>query len=171
MVHISNTISGKTPFPYPNTAILQVLDSDQTLVMEEEMVLSPAPFQSASKPAAALGTTITNLSLQESRVDYSIRDRWTAVSARKLQSKKAAETIILIEGQTNQHPILQEKFKHPQSVSKRISLGFQSVIPNWNQSRSRLPPPQRRPIQRIFSQPAIIQYLGTEILMRPHLSP
>ena len=70
-VHISDILSGKTPFPHPNTATPQELDPDQTLVMEEEMVLSPAPFQSASKPAAALGTTETNLSLQECHVDLS----------------------------------------------------------------------------------------------------
>ena len=35
------------------------------------MVLSPVPFQSASKTAAALGTTVTNLSLQECHVDLS----------------------------------------------------------------------------------------------------
>ena len=63
-VHISNILSGQTPFPHPNTATAQELDSDQTLVMEEEMVLSQAPLQSASKPAAALGTTVTNLSSQ-----------------------------------------------------------------------------------------------------------
>jgi hypothetical protein len=62
MVHISNIISGKTPFPLPKTATPQGIDPDQTLVMEEEMVLSPAPLQSASKPAAALGTTATTLS-------------------------------------------------------------------------------------------------------------
>ena len=43
-VHISDIISGKTPFPHPNTATPQELDPEQTLVMEEEMVLSPAPF-------------------------------------------------------------------------------------------------------------------------------
>ena len=69
MVHISNITLGKTPFPHPNTATPQELDSDQTLLMEEEMVLSPAPLQSASKPAAALGTTATNQSLQELHVD------------------------------------------------------------------------------------------------------
>ena len=63
------------------------------------MVLSPAQLQSASKLAAALGTTVTNLSLQECHVDYPIRDRWTAVSPRKKRSKKTAETIIPIEGQ------------------------------------------------------------------------
>ena len=83
MVHISNIISGKSPFPHPNTATPQGIDSDKTLVREEEMVLSPAPLQSASKPAAALGTTVTNLTLQECHVDYSIRDKWTAVSPRK----------------------------------------------------------------------------------------
>jgi hypothetical protein len=124
MVHISNIILRKTPFPHPNTATLQVLDSDQTLVMEEEMVLSPAPFQSASKPAAELGTTVTNLSSQECHVDFSIRDRWTAVSPTKKQSKKTAETIIPIEGQNNQHPISQEEFVHPQPVSKCISFGL-----------------------------------------------
>ena len=62
MVHIKDIIFGMTPFPHPNTATPQVLDSSKTLVMEEEMVLSPAPFQSASKPAAALGATLTNLS-------------------------------------------------------------------------------------------------------------
>ena len=123
-VHISDILSGKTPFPHPNTATSQELDSDQTLVMEEEMVLSPAPFQSASKPAAALGTTVTNLSLQECHGDLSIRDKWTAVSPRKKRSKKTAETIIPIEGQTNQHSILQEDFDHPQPVSKRISFGL-----------------------------------------------
>ena len=123
-VRISNILSGKTPFPHPNTATPQELDSDQTLVMEEEMVLSPAPFQSASKPAAALGTTVTNLSLQECHGDLSIRDRWTAVSPRKKRSKKTEETIIPIEGQTNHHPILQEDFDHPQSVSKRSSFGL-----------------------------------------------
>ena len=82
MVHISDIISGKTPFPHPNTAVQQVLDSDQTLVVEEEMELSPAPLQSASKPAAAHGTTVTNQNLQECYVDYPIRDRWTAVSPR-----------------------------------------------------------------------------------------
>ena len=88
------------------------------------MVLSPAPFQSASKPVAALGTTVTNLSLQELHVDYSIREKWTAVSPRKKRSKKTAESTIPIEGQTNQHPILQEDFEHPQPVSKRISFGL-----------------------------------------------
>jgi hypothetical protein len=91
--------------------------------MEEEMVLSHAPLQSASKPAAALGTTVTNLSLQECHVDYSIRDRWTAASPRKTLSKKSAESIIPIEGQTNQHPNSQEDFEHPQPVSKCISFG------------------------------------------------
>jgi hypothetical protein len=43
-VHISNILLGKTPFPHPNTATPQALDSDQTLVMEEEMVLSHAPL-------------------------------------------------------------------------------------------------------------------------------
>ena len=88
------------------------------------MILSPAPFQSASKPAAAHGTTVTNLSSQECHVDYSIRDSWTAVSPRKKRSKKTAENIIPIEGQNNQHPILQEDFEHPQPVSKRISFGL-----------------------------------------------
>ena len=92
------------------------------------MVLSPAPFQSASKPAAALGTTLTNLISQECLVNLSIRDRWTAVSPRK-RSKKTAETIIPIEGQTNQHPILQEDFEHPQPVSKRISFGLPTSNP------------------------------------------
>ena len=46
------------------------------------------------------------------------------MSPRKKQSKKTAETIIPIEGQTNQHPILQEDFEHPQPVSKRISFGL-----------------------------------------------
>jgi hypothetical protein len=92
--------------------------------VEEEIVLSPAPLQSASKPAAAHGTTVTNQSLQECHVDLSIRDRWTAVSPRKKRSKMAAETIIPIEGQTNQHPISQEDFEHPQPVSKRISFGL-----------------------------------------------
>ena len=115
--HISNILLGKTPFPHPNTATPQDLDSDLTLVMEEEMVLSPAPFQSASKPAAALGTTVTNLTLQECHVDYSIRDKWTAVSPRKKRSKKPAESIIPIEGQNNQHNISQEEFEHPQPVS------------------------------------------------------
>jgi hypothetical protein len=124
MVYISNIISGKNPFPHPNTATPQELDPEQTLVMEEEMVLSPAPFQSASKPAAASGTTATNLSSQECHVDLSIRDRWMAVSPRKKQSKKTAETIIPIEGQINQHPILQEDFEYPQPVSKRISFGL-----------------------------------------------
>ena len=124
MVHISDIISGKTPFPHPNTATPQEIDSDKTLVMEEEMVLSPAPLQSASKPAAALGTTVTNLSLQECHVDYSIRDAWTPVSPWKKQSKKTAESIIPIEGQNNQHPISQEKFEHPQPVSKHISFGL-----------------------------------------------
>ena len=122
--HISNILLGKTPFPHPNTATPQDLDSDLTLVMEEEMVLSPAPFQSASKPAAALGTTVTNLTLQQCHVDLSIRDRWTAVSPRKKWSKKTAETIIPIGGQTNQHPILQEDFEHPQPISKCISFGL-----------------------------------------------
>ena len=124
MVHISNITLGKTPFPHPNTATPQELDSDQTLLMEEEMVLSPAPLQSASKPAAALGTTATNLSSQELHVDLSIRDKWTAVSPRKMRSKKTAESIIPIEGQNNQHPISQEEFEHPQPVSKRISFGL-----------------------------------------------
>jgi hypothetical protein len=124
MVHISDIISGKTPFPHPNTATLQVLDSDQTLVMEEEMVFSPAPLQSASKPAAALGATVSNLSSQECHVDYSIRDRLTAVSPRKKRSKKTAESIIPIEGQNNQHPISQEEFEHSQPVSKSISFGL-----------------------------------------------
>ena len=88
------------------------------------MILSPAPFQSASKPVAALGTTETNLSLQECQVDLSIRDRWTAVSPRKKRSKKTVETIIPIEGQNNQNPIPQEDFEHPQPVSKRISFGL-----------------------------------------------
>ena len=88
------------------------------------MVLSPAPFQSASKPAAALGTTETNLNSQQLHVDYSIRDKWTAVSPRKKQTKKTAESIIPIEGPNNQHPILQEEFKHPQPVSKCISFGL-----------------------------------------------
>ena len=74
-VHISDILSGQTPFPHPNTATPQELDPDQTLVMEEEMVLSPAPFQSASKPAAALGTTVTNLSLQECHVDLTQKAR------------------------------------------------------------------------------------------------
>ena len=124
MVHISDIISGKTPFPHPNTGTPQGIDLDQTLEMEEEMVLSPAPLQSASKPAAALGTTATNQSLQELHVDYSIRDRWTAVSPRKKRSKKTAESIIPIEGQNNQHPIPQEEFEHPQPVSKCISFGL-----------------------------------------------
>ena len=81
-VHISNILSGQTPFPHPNTATPQELDSDQTLVMEEEMVLSPAPLQSASKPAAALGTTATNLSSQELHVDYSIREKWSSCELR-----------------------------------------------------------------------------------------
>ena len=63
MVHISNILSETTPSPHPNTATPQELDSDQTLEMEEEMVLSPPPFQRASKPAAALGTKVTNISL------------------------------------------------------------------------------------------------------------
>jgi hypothetical protein len=46
------------------------------------------------------------------------------VSPRKKQSKKTAETIIPIEGQTNQHPILQEDFEYPQLVSKCISFGL-----------------------------------------------
>ena len=86
------------------------------------MVLSPAPLQSASKTAAALGTTATNLSSQELHVDYSIRDKWTAVSPRKKRSKKTAESIISIEGPNNQHPISQEEFEHPQPVSIRISF-------------------------------------------------
>ena len=80
MMHISDIISGKTPFPRTNTATPQVLESDKTTVMEEEMVHSPLPLQSARKRAAALGTTVTNLSLQECHVDYSIRDAWTPVS-------------------------------------------------------------------------------------------
>jgi hypothetical protein len=44
--------------------------------------------------------------------------------SQKKRSKKAAETIIPIEGQTNQHPILQEDFEHPQPVSKCISFGL-----------------------------------------------
>jgi hypothetical protein len=123
-VHISGILLGKTSFPHPNTPMLQILDSDQTLVIEEEMIPSPAPFQSASKPAAALGTTATNLSSQELHVDYSIRDKWTAVSPRKKRSKKTAESIIPIEGPNNQHPISQEEFEHPQPVSKRISFGL-----------------------------------------------
>ena len=83
MVHISNIILGKTHFPHPNTATPQGIDPDQTLVMEEEMVLSPAQLQSASKLAAGLGTGATNLSSQVLHVDYSIRDKWTAVSPRK----------------------------------------------------------------------------------------
>jgi hypothetical protein len=124
MVHISNILSGKTPFPHPNTATPQELDPEQTLVMEKEMVLTPAPLQSVSKPSAVLGTTATNLSSQECHVDLSIRDRWMAVSPRKKRSKKTAETIIPIEGQINQHPILQEDFDHPKPVSKFISFGL-----------------------------------------------
>ena len=124
MVHISNIISGKTPFPHPNTAIPQGIDPDKTLVMEEEMVLSPAQLQSASKLAAGLGTGATNQSSQELHVDYSIRDKWTAVSPRKKWSKKTAESTIPIEGPNNQHPISQEEFEHPQPVSKHISFGL-----------------------------------------------
>ena len=40
------------------------------------------------------------------------------------RSKKTAEIIIPIEGKTNQHPILQEDFEHPQPVSKHISFGL-----------------------------------------------
>ena len=97
---------------------------DKTLVMEEEMVLSPAQLQSASKLAAGLGTGATNQSSQELHVDYSIRDKWTAVSPRKKWSKKTAESTIPIEGPNNQHPISQEEFEHPQPVSKRISFGL-----------------------------------------------
>ena len=46
------------------------------------------------------------------------------MSPRKKRSKKTAETIITIEGPNNQHPISQEEFEHPHSVSKRISFGL-----------------------------------------------
>ena len=135
------------------------------------MVLSPVPFQSASKTAAALGTTVTNLSLQECHVDLSIRDRWTAVSPRKKRSKKTVEAIIPIEGQTNQHPILQEDFEHPQPVSMRISFGLPISNPYLKPKQKQALSSSKKNHSKIFSQLAIVQYLKAETTVRLQQSP
>jgi hypothetical protein len=129
MVHISNIISGKTSFPHPNTATLQVLDSDQTLVMEKEMVLSPTPFQSASKPAAALGTTVTNLSLQECHVDSSIRDTWTPVNPRKSGPRREQNPSYPLRAKAINIPFCKRTLSTHNQFQSAFPLGSQLVIP------------------------------------------
>jgi hypothetical protein len=129
LVHISNILSGKTPFPHPNTATPQELDFDQILVMEEEMALSPAPFQSASKPAAALGTTVTNLSSQECYVDLSIRDRWTAVNPRKSGPRRQQKPSYPLRAKLINIPFCKRTLSTHNQFQSAFPLGSQLVIP------------------------------------------
>jgi hypothetical protein len=129
MVHISDIISGKTPFPHPNTATPQGIDSDQTLVMGEGMVFSPAPIQSASKPAAVLGTTETNICSQERNVDYLIRDRWSAVSPKKCGSRRQQNPSYPLRAKTTNIPCHKKNSSTHNQFQSTFPSGFQSVNP------------------------------------------
>ena len=83
-IKISDIITGKVPFPHPNTS-----NTKHTLVMDEEH-LKANNFTRLSTPAAVAPSTCSDHS-NDSSSDGTTKGAWTAVSPKKKRSKKATE--------------------------------------------------------------------------------
>ena len=110
-IKISDIITGKVPFPHPNTS-----NTKHTLVMDEEH-LKDNNYTMLSTPAAVAPSTGSNHSNARSS-DGTTRGAWTAMSPKKKQSKKATEhrATPQAQGRHPNSPI--ERYNHPQPVSK-----------------------------------------------------
>ena len=116
-IKILNIITGKVPFPHPNTS-----NTNHTLVMDEEH-LKDNNSTRLSTPAAVAPSTCSDHS-NISSSDGTTRGAWTAVSPKKKRSKKATEHSITLQAQ-GRHPNSPiERYNHPQPVTKRISFGL-----------------------------------------------
>jgi hypothetical protein len=119
-IKISDIITGKVPFPHPNTS-----NTKHTLEMDEEN-LKANNYNRLSTSAAVAPSTCNDHS-NASGSDGTTRGAWTAVSPKKKRSKKATEhsTTPQAQGRHLNSPI--ERYNHPQPVSKRISFGLPTI--------------------------------------------
>ena len=127
-IHMSNIISGKSPFPGLNTTNKQTMHGSKLQSMEEDIVgptkvLHKSPVPEATPTLEA--PEPTNKPNNPEKLHDNIDNHWTTVSPTKKRTKKSLDA-----GTKNKydlkasHATKNKVFDHPEPVSKRISFGL-----------------------------------------------